>query len=51
MVPYAPRMRYKWFRSRGLFTGSGAVATLRCQQASRSEDQICYAARNQMPAA
>ena len=21
----APRMRYKWFRSRGLFTGSGAV--------------------------
>jgi len=21
----APRMRYKWFRSRGLFTGSGVV--------------------------
>jgi hypothetical protein len=21
----APRMRYKWFRSRGLFVGSGAV--------------------------
>jgi hypothetical protein len=74
----APRMRYKWFRSRGLFVGSGAVesgckavigqrlklsgmhwtvpgasaiATLRCQQASRSEDQICYAPRNQTPAA
>jgi hypothetical protein len=63
----APRMRYKWFRSRGLFVGSGAVesgckavigqrlklsgmhwtvvvgsaiATIRCQQASRPEDQI-----------
>ena len=63
----APRMRYQWFRSRGLFIGSGAVesgckavigqrlkqsgmhwtvagasaiATLRCQQASRPEDQI-----------
>jgi hypothetical protein len=74
----APRMRYKWFRSRGLFVGSGAVesgckavigqrlklsgmhwsvagasaiATLRCQQASRSEDQICPAPRNQTPAA
>ena len=74
----APRMRYKWFRSRGLFVGSGAVesgckavigqrlklsgmhwtvegasaiATLRCQQASRSEDQICYTPRNQTPAA
>jgi len=23
----APRMRYKWFRSRGLFTGSGVVET------------------------
>ena len=74
----APRMRYKWFRSRGLFVGSGAVesgckavigqrlklsgmhwtvagasaiATLRCQQASRSEDQIWSAARNQTSAA
>jgi hypothetical protein len=70
----APRMRYKWFRSRGLFVGSGAVeagcksvigqrlklsgmhwtvdgadaiATLRCQQASRPEDRIWYAGRNQ----
>ena len=66
----APRMRYKWFRSRGLFVGSGAVeagckavigqrlklsgmhwtvagadaiTTLRCQQASRPEDQIWHA--------
>ena len=63
----APRMRYHWFRSRGLFVGSGvveagckavigqrlklsgmhwtvagadAITTLRCQQASRPEDQI-----------
>jgi hypothetical protein len=74
----APRMRYKRFRSRGLFVGSGAVeagckavigqrlklsgmrwtvagagaiTTPRCQQASRPEDQICYAPRNQTPAA
>jgi len=74
----APRMRYKWFRSRGLFVGSGAVeagcksvigqrlklsgmrwtvagadaiATLRCQRASRPEDQIWHAPRNQTPAA
>jgi hypothetical protein len=74
----APRMRYKWFRSRGLFIGSGAVeagcksvigqrlklsgmhwtvasadaiTTLRCQQASRPEDQIWPAPRNQTPAA
>jgi hypothetical protein len=74
----APRMRYHWFRSRGLFVGSGAVesgckavigqrlklsgmhwtiagasaiTTLRCQQASRPEDLICYATRNQTPAA
>ena len=74
----APRMRYQWFRSRGLFIGSGAVesgckavigqrlkqsgmhwtvagasaiATLRCQQASRPEDQICHAPRNQTSAA
>jgi hypothetical protein len=74
----APRMRYKWFRSRGLFVGSGAVeagcksvigqrlkqsgmhwtvtgadaiAALRCQQASRPEDQACYATRDQTPAA
>jgi len=70
----APRMRYKWFRSRGLFVGSGAVeagcksvigqrlklsgmhwtvegadaiATLRCQQASRPEDRIWPAPHNQ----
>jgi hypothetical protein len=70
----APRMRYKWFRSRGLFVGSGvvesgckavigqrlklsgmrwtvagadAITTLRCQQASRPEDQIWSAPRNQ----
>lgn len=74
----APRMRYHWFRSRGLFVGSGAVesgckavigqrlklsgmhwtvagadaiTTLRCQQASRSEDHIWPAARNQTGAA
>jgi hypothetical protein len=74
----APRMRYKWFRSRGLFVGSGiveagcksviglrlkqsgmhwtvagagAITTLRCQQASRPEDRIWYAAHNQTPAA
>ena len=74
----APRMRYHWFRSRGLFVGSGAVesgckavigqrlklsgmhwtvagasaiTTLRCQQASRPEDQIWKPARNQTPAA
>jgi hypothetical protein len=74
----APRMRYHWFRSRGLFTGSGvagsgckavigqrlklsgmrravagadAITTLRCQQASRPEDQIWHTLRNQAPAA
>ena len=74
----APRMRYHWFRSRGLFVGSGvveagcktvigqrlklsgmhwttagadAITTLRCQQASRPEDQIWKPARNQTPAA
>jgi hypothetical protein len=70
----APRMRCKWFRSRGLFVGSGvvesgckavigqrlklsgmrwtvtgadAIATLRCQQASRPEDRIWLARYNQ----
>jgi hypothetical protein len=70
----APRMRYRWFRSRGLFVGSGlveagcksvigqrlklsgmhwtvagasAITTLRCQQASRPEDRIWPAPRNQ----
>ena len=70
----APRMRYRWFRSRGLFVGSGvvesgckavigqrlklsgmrwtvagadAIATLRCQQASRPEDRIWLARHNQ----
>jgi hypothetical protein len=74
----APRMRYRWFRSRGLFTGSGtveaackavigqrlklsgmrwtvagahAITTLRCQHASRPEDRIWTAPRNQTPAA
>jgi hypothetical protein len=74
----APRMRYHWFRSRGLFVGSGAVesgckavigqrlklsgmhwtvagagaiTTLRCQQASRPEDQIWTGSRNQTAAA
>jgi hypothetical protein len=74
----APRMRYKWFRSCGLFVGPGAdesgckavigqrlklsgmhwtvagasaITTLRCQQASRPQDQIWLAARNQTPAA
>jgi hypothetical protein len=31
--------------------GASAIATLRCQQASRPEDQIWNAPRNQMPAA
>jgi hypothetical protein len=71
----APRMRYKWFRSRGLFVGSGvvesgckavigqrlkmsgmrwtvagadAIATLRCQQASRPEDRIWMLRHNQI---
>ena len=70
----APRMRYHWFRSRGLFVGSGivesgckavigqrlklsgmrwtvtgadAIATLRCQQASRPEDRIWKPRHNQ----
>jgi hypothetical protein len=70
----ARRMRYKWFRSRGLFagsgvvesgckavigqrlklsgmrwtvTGAGAIATLRCQQASRPEDRIWQPRHNQ----
>jgi len=71
----ATRMRYKWFRSRGLFVGSGvvesgckavigqrlklsgmrwtvpgadAIATLRCQQASRPEDRIWPTRNNQI---
>ena len=74
----ALRMRYNWFRSRGLFVGSGvvesgckavigqrlklsgmrwtvagadAITALRCQQASRPEDQSWPPARNQIPAA
>jgi hypothetical protein len=74
----AGRMRYHWFRSRGLFAGSGvvesgcksvigqrlkssgmhwtaagadAITTLRCQQASRPEDQTWKRPRNQTPAA
>lgn len=74
----APRMRYLWFRSRGLFAGSGlvesackavigqrlklsgmrwtirgadAIATLRCQQASRPADRIWPQHHNQTPAA
>jgi hypothetical protein len=71
-------MRYHWFRSRGLFTGSGvveagckavigqrlkssgmrwtvagadAISALRCEQASRPEDQIWHSNRNQASAA
>jgi hypothetical protein len=71
----APRMRYRWSRSRSLFVGSGvvesgckaiigqrlkpsgmrwtipgadAIATLRCQQASRPEDRIWPAHHNQI---
>jgi hypothetical protein len=74
----APRMRYKWFRSRGLFvgsgvvesgckavigqrlklsgmrwtvTGAGAIAALRCQQASRPEDRIWQPRHNQTASA
>jgi len=70
----APRMRYKWFRSRGLFIGSGvveagckavigqrlkssgmrwtvngagAIATLRCHQATCPDDQIWQQPRYQ----
>jgi hypothetical protein len=31
--------------------GANAITTLRCQQASRPEDQICTASRHQAPAA
>jgi len=68
-------MRYRWFRSRGLFVGSGvvesgckaiigqrlklsgmrwtvtgadAIATLRCQQASRPEDRVWQPRHNQI---
>ena len=78
MYDNAPRMRYHWSRSCGLFVGSGvvesgckavigqrlklsgmrwtvagadAITTLRCQQASRPEDQIWHTLRNQAPAA
>jgi hypothetical protein len=71
----APRMRYKWFRSRGLFVGSGvveagckavigqrlkssdirwtvagagAIAALRCQQASSQREAICQPPRNEI---
>jgi hypothetical protein len=38
----APRMRYRWFRSRGLFTGSGAVeAGCRAVPGSASSYQAC----------
>jgi hypothetical protein len=73
----APRMRYHWFRSRGLFTGSGvveagckaiigqrlkqsgmhwtvrgagAIATLRCHQASCPDDHIWQRPRYQTTA-
>jgi hypothetical protein len=35
----------------GMLQAGGAITTLRCQQASRPEDQVRYAARNQTPAA
>ncbi len=74
----APRMRYKWSRSRGLFVGSGAVesgckavigqrlklsgmhwtvagagaiAALRCREASSQRETVCYAPHNQTGAA
>jgi len=36
----APRMRYRWFRSRGLFAGSGAVES-GCKAASASSSPAC----------
>ena len=36
----APRMRYHWFRSRGLFIGSGAVES-GCKAASASSSPAC----------
>jgi len=74
----APRMRYKWFRSRGLFVGSGvvesgckavigqrlklsgmhwtvagagAIAALRCREASSQWETVCHAPHNQTSAA
>jgi hypothetical protein len=74
----APRMRYHWFRSRGLFVGSGAVesgckavigqrlklsgmhwtvagagaiAALRCREASSQWETVCHAPHNQTNAA
>jgi len=36
----APRMRYHWFRSRGLFVGSGVVEA-GCKAASGSSSPAC----------
>ena len=74
----SPRMRYNWFRSRGLFVGSGAVesgckavigqrlklsgmhwtvagagaiAALRCREASSQWQTVCHAPHNQTSAA
>ena len=74
----APRMRYHWFRSRGLFvgsgavesgckavigqrlklsgmhwtvTGAGAIAALRCREASSPWETVCQAPHNQTSAA
>jgi len=41
----APRMRYKWFRSRGLFVGSGVVEAcckaVICQRLKLSSERGC----------
>ncbi|MGH3269325.1 MAG: hypothetical protein ACRDN1_09700 [Trebonia sp.] len=34
-------MRYRWFCSRALFTGSGAIIALRCAEASSQREAIC----------
>ena len=43
--------RLKLSGMRWTTTGADAITTLRCQQASRPEDQIWHTLRNQAPAA
>jgi hypothetical protein len=45
----AERVQMAWRSS--TVVGTDTITTLRGQQASRSEDQICYGPRNQTPAA
>ena len=45
----AERVQMVWRSS--AVVGAAAITTLRSQQASRPEDQICYAPRNQTSAA